>query len=1008
MNFKNTLPKILMSILLGVVFTLSYGQTGTVSGTIVDDKKEPIMGATVKVKGSGLGAATDIDGKYTIANVPTGKQVLQISYIGFASAEQTLDVAAGTNAAPNFTLREDNKILNEVVVVGYGTQIKKDVSSSLSEVKSDVIADKPVYDFTSSLQGQAAGVQITTDNGLAGATTTVRIRGTKSLSNSAEPLYVVDGVPIVAYDISNADATSGYNISPMSSIAPNDIESVVILKDAAATAIYGSRGANGVIVVTTKHGKSGKPKVDFSFTTGISQAAHVISILDGPQYQKLHQQANANDIASGGVATPYLYGITDSTAANTNWLKQILRIGHFEDANVSISGGTANTTYYLGMGFRDDNSFMIGNKFQRASFRGNLNHEVNKYFSIGFNSSLSYTYNKYVPTSYVGGLGAAESTMLPIYPVYNKDGSYFQPAINPVAQINLNNSENNTFRTVSDAFCNINPVSGLTIRNEFGIDMINQMEDFYTSPIISGLPTGTATDRRDFYFTWNLNTTVDYKKEINANNVIDFLVGFNPNETTEKFSYVSQTGFPVSTFTQPQGGSTIIAGIAGTGRQYSFVSYLARLNYTLFNRFLFQASFRADGSSRFAPENRYGYFPAFSLGYVMSDEKFFNRKQSVLSFFKLRASIGETGNANMSTDFAYMSTYSGGQNYAGYTGIGPSNLPVQDLRWETTLKADVGFDFGLLHDRLSGTFDFYRENTFNLLVSAAPLTPSSGFTSTTRNIGSLYNQGAELQLISNNLSPKSKFQWKTTLNIATNANKVTNLGSVASVGGTNYGNNEAVVGQPVGVWLLAKYAGVDPETGKTLIYDLSGNKVIATAGNSVADAVPVGRPYPYFQGGLTNTFSYKGIDLTVLLTFSYGNQIYDDDGKRQTGDMAFGWNQLTDALNAWTTPGQVTNVPRLSNTQNYDINTTRYLYDASYLRLRTLTLGYTFPARIAEKMKMRMFRIYVSGQNLATATQYKGWDPETNRDGSGAITQGVSYLNTPQARVYSFGFNVGF
>ena len=1008
MIFKNTLPRILLTILLGVIFTLSYAQTGTVNGTVLDDKKAPVMGATVKIKGTGLGAATDMDGKYTIENVPTGAQVLQISYIGYSNLEQSLTVSVGVNTAPNYSLKEDSKVLNEVVVVGYGTQIKKEVSSSLSEVKSDVLADKPVYDFTSSLQGQAAGVQITTDNGLAGATTTVRIRGTKSLSNSADPLYVVDGVPIVSYDISNADATSGYNISPMSSIDPNDIESVVILKDAAATAIYGSRGANGVIVVTTKHGKAGKPKVDFSFTTGISQAAHVISLLDGPQYQKLHQQANANDIANGGAASPYLYGITDSTAANTNWLKQLLRTGHFEDANVSISGGTANTTYYIGMGFRDDNSFMVGNRFQRASFRGNLNHEVNKYFTIGFNTSLSYTYNKYVPTSYVGGLGAAESIMLPIYPIYNKDGSYFQPAINPVAQLNLNNSENNTFRTVSDAYFNFNPVAGLTIRNEFGVDMINQMENFYTSPIITGDSSGIATDRRDFYFTWNLNTTIDYKKDINDNNAIDVLVGFNPNETTEKFSYISQTGFPVSTFTQPQGGTTILAGIAGTGRQYSFISYLARLNYTLFKRFLFQVSFRADGSSRFAPQNRYGYFPAASFGYVLSDEKFFNKKQKALSFFKFRASVGETGNANMSTDFAYLSTYSGGQNYYNYTGIGPSNLPVTDLKWETTLKADVGFDFTLLNGRLSGVFDFYQENTFNLLVSSAPLTPSSGFTSTTRNIGSLYNRGAELQLMSNNLGPKCPLQWKTTLNIATNANKVTNLGSVAAVTGTNYGNNEAIVGQPVGIWLLAKFAGVDPETGKTLIYDLSGNKVVATAGNTVADAVPVGRPYPYFQGGITNTFTYKGIDLTVLLTFSYGNQVYDDDGKRQTGDMAFGWNQLTVAQTAWSAPGQVTNIPQLSNTQNYDINTTRYLYDASYLRLRSLTLGYTFPSQIAAKMKMRMFRIYVSGQNLATATKYTGWDPETNRDNSGAITQGVSYLNTPQARVYSFGFNVGF
>ncbi len=1016
MILKNTLPKIILSILLGVVFTLSYGQTGTVNGTVLDDKKEPVMGATIKVKGSGLGAATDMDGKYSIANVPTGKQVLQISYIGYTSLEQELEVTEGVNSATASTLKEDNKVLSEVVVVGYGTQIKKEVSSSLSEVKSDALADRPVYDFTSSLQGQAAGVDIVTDNGLAGATTTVRVRGTKSLTNSSEPLYVIDGVPIVSYDISNADATSGYNISPMSSIDPADIESVVILKDASATAIYGARGAGGVILVTTKHGKSGKTKVDISFNTGMSQAAHVISLENGPQYMQSYYGAWRNDSAATMAANPngpkpaftgYPQGITAATAANTNWLKLLLRTGHYEDVNVAVSGGDAKTTYYLGMNFRDDQSFMVGNAFKRASFRANLDHTVNKYFSIGFNSSLAYTFNQYVPTSTAGGLGAAESIMLPIYPVYNKDGSYFLPSQNPVAQINLDKSQNNTYRSVSDAYLTVTPVTGLTFRNDFGIDMINQLENFYTAPTILQGDSGIATDRRDFYFTWNLNTTLDYKKEINENNAIDFLVGFNPTETTEKYTYISQTGFPTTTFTQPQGGTTILAGLAGTGRQYSFISYLARFNYTLFKRFIFQLSGRADGSSRFAAGNRYGYFPAGSVAYVMSDEKFFNKKQHAMNLFKIRASVGETGNANMTTDFAYLSTY-GATTYAGYQAITPNNLPVNNLTWETTLKADVGFDLSFLQGRVSATLDLYRENTYNMIISAYPLSPSSGFSTDTRNVGSLYNEGIELQINTNNLGPKSPVGWKTTLNIATNKNEVTNLGGVAQVAGTNYGNNRAILDEPVGVWDLAKYAGIDPKTGQTLIYDLSGNKVVATAGNTVADAVPVGRPYPYIFGGLNNTFTYKGFDLGVMLTFSVGNQIYDDDGKRQTGDMAFGWNQLTDALNAWTTPGQNTNIPKLSLVQNYDINTTRYLYNASFLRLRNITFGYTIPASAAAKMKMRSLRIYVSGQNLAVATQYKGWDPETNRDNSGGITQGVSYLNSPQARIYQFGFNIGF
>jgi len=994
-------------VLLSVISTLSFAQTGTISGTIVDTKKEALIGATVRVKGTALGAATDIDGKFTIKDVPVGKQTLTFSYIGYTPMDVPVDVKAGDNAIPSVTMKDDAAMLNDVVVVGYGTQVKKDISSSLSEVKSDVIGDKPVYDFTSALQGQAAGVQITTDNGLAGATTTVRIRGTKSLSNSAEPLYVVDGVPIISYDISNAEGADGYNVSPLQNINPADIASVVILKDAAATAIYGARGANGVIVITTKQGNAGKTKVDVSFQTGMSQAAHVISLLDGPQFEKLYTEATLNDCPTCPVTFPN--GITAATAANTNWLKQILRTGHYEDGNVSMSGGDAKSTFFVGLGFRDDKGFILGNAFQRASLRTNLTHEVNKYFSMGFNSSLTYTYNKYVPQGATGGLGAAESIMLPIYPVYNKDGSYFLPNENPVAAINLNKSEGNTFSSISNAYMEVKPLPGLTFRNEFGINMINQLEDFYTSPVVLLGDSGIAADRRDFYFTWNLNSTLDYKKDINANNSIDVLVGINPNETTEKFSYISQTDFPVNTFTQPQQGAITLSDIAGTGRQYAFMSYFGRANYTLDQRYLFQVSFRADGSSRFAPGNRYGYFPAASVGWIMSEEKFFKKKQDKFSFFKVRASVGSTGNSEMSTDWAYLSAYGGGQNYAGITGIGPTNLPVPNLRWETTVKTDVGFDYGFLNNRISGLLDFYEENTSNMLISAYPLTPSSGFSTTTSNIGALFNRGIEFSITSNNLKAKSKLGWKTTINLATNQNRVTNLGGALSVPGTNYGNNAAVLGQPVGVWLLAKYAGIDPETGQILIYDSTGkNKVVATAANTVAYEKPVGRPYPYLQGGMTNTFTYAGFDLTVLLTFSVGNQIYDDDGKRQTGDMAFGWNQLTDALNAWTTPGQVTNIPKLSLVQNYDLNTTRYLYNASFLRLRTLTFGYSLPPSTVAKMKMRSLRFYISAQNLAVWTQYKGWDPETNRDNSGAITQGVSYLNTPQARIFSVGFNVGF
>ena len=542
--------------------------------------------------------------------------------------------------------------------------------------------------------------------------------------------------------------------------------------------------------------------------------------------------------------------------------------------------------------------------------------------------------------------------------------------------------------------------------------MINQLENFYYPKYLSSDSLGHAADRRDFYFTWNYTASLDFKKQFKENHFFEALVGYNATATIEKFSYLEGKGFPSESFTEPQQAATTVAATAGTGRQFNFASYFGRLNYKFKNRYLFQASFRADGSSRFAPDNRWGYFPAGSVAWVVSEEPFFKR-QHVMSFLKIRTSAGLTGNAEFTNDFAYYSTFSAGNNYANTPGIAPTQTSVKDLRWESTLKTGVGIDFGFFDGRLSGLIDYYYEKTYNLLVQGAPLTPSSGYSSVTRNQGSLTNQGVELQLTSYNMKNKSKFQWRTTVNFGLNRNKVTDLGGVPEVSGTNYGDNRAIVGQPVGIWYLAQYAGVDKQTGLMMINtgmksSTGGDSLeVANATNTVKYRKASGTPYPLFYGGLQNQFSYKGIELDVMLTYSYGQSIYDDAGKRQVGNMGYGFNQYTEALNRWQNPGDVTDVPKLSLQRNYDINTTKDLHDGSYLRLKTITLAYNLPQSALAKMKMRMFRIYISGQNIATATSYKGWDPETNREKSGSITQGVTYLSTPQARAFSIGINFG-
>lgn len=998
--------------LLSVICTLSYAQTGNLTGVVLSEKNEGLIGATVKVKGTSTGGSCDLDGKYSIMNIPVGDQTFVVSYIGFTPREIVINIKEGENVQPAIVLKEDKMQLNEVVVVGYGTQVKHDMSSAAATVKAADLMDKPVYNFTSALAGEAAGVQITTDNGAAGATTTVRVRGTHSLSSSADPLYVIDGVQIVAYDISIAatgGGSLGYNVSPLSNINPSDIESIEVLKDAAATAIYGARGANGVIIVTTKSGKEGKTKIDFSYTAGITTPAHEIKMLNGQQYVQLYQEAYRNDSIAhvpGAQNFKTRFGFSPDSAANTDWLKQVFRTGYYNEANLSTSGGNAKTTFYAGLGYRGEQTFLKGNSFQRVSLRTNVTHTASKYFDFGVNISLTRTDNHYVPTSYAGGLGAAQSSMLPIFPVYNHDGTYNADAgTNPVAQINLIKQDNISWRTIDNIFFNIHFLKNFTWHNEFGIDLIEQNETLFYPTLITGV-SGTAQNRTDEYFTYNYTSSLDYKKEFKEKHFFEALIGANATATIEKFSFEQGTGLVNPAFTQVQNAvPDSTTGTAGTGRQWSFASFFGRLNYKYNNRYLFQVSFRADGSSRFSPGNRFGYFPAGSFGWVISEEKFF-KQQRAMNFLKFRASSGLVGNAEFTNDFAYYSTF-GTTSYAGQQAITPTQTAVNNLTWESTLKNDVGVDYGFFDGRLSGLIDFYYEYTYNELVQAYPLSPSSGYSTVTENRGKTRNDGLEIQLTSYNMKTKSKFQWKTTVNFALNRNKVLDLGGVAQIQGTGPNRNRAIVGQPIGVYWLAQYAGVDPATGSPMIYDFNGHKVAATATSVETYAKPMGRPYPIFQGGFTNTFSYHGFDLQVLLTYSYGNQIYDDGGKYQSYTLSNYFNQTTDILARWQKAGDVTNIPKLSTVNWDNLNSSLFLHDASYLKVKNIILSYSLPMSVVTKMKMRNFRIFVSVQNLATLTPYKGWDPEYNRDNSGAITQGASYLGTPQARAYSIGFNFG-
>ncbi len=1004
--------------LISVNITLLQAQNASISGKVVDDEGLPAIGATVAIKGTSTGTTTDLDGKYQLSDLDTGTYTLRFSYIGFATQEQTLQLSAGEQKTLDINLQEDALLLDQVVVVGYGTKVKRNISSAISSVSAEEIRDKPVHNFTSALQGKAAGVQITTDNGLAGSPTTMRIRGTKTLSSSAEPLYVIDGIPLLTNDISDAGNRLGYNTSPLSNINPNDIESIEILKDAAATSIYGARGANGVVLITTKSGKqNAAAMIDVNYNSGLSAASNRLKMLNGQQYADLYREAWDNDVADGLISPQKPFelpnNIPEDSIANTDWIDEVLRIGRYHDLNLSVSKGWKKVNTYFGGAIRDENTFLAGNKFQRMSFRNNLSYSPLKTLSMGYNMSISNTANKYALSGWAGGIGRAQSTALPIFPVYNDDNSFyaFTNETNPVQEITLLDNRNNSLRTLGNAFVDYEITPGLRFRNEFGLDLIDQKEYFFTPAGMGyrinedGDSIVQAEDRNIKYTTWNLNTILSYSKALNENHDLEVMGGFNPNHTVEDYRYIKAIEFESDEPSPIENAQIVEIDTAGKGQEYSFASFFGRLNYEINKKYLFQVSFRLDGSSRFGANNKWGNFPSASFGWIISDEPFLFESR-VLTFLKLRTSVGTVGNAEIG-NFDQYSFFSIHQNYAGEAGIGPDNIASADLSWETTTKTDLGLDFGFWQNRISGTIELYYEETKDVLIKNFPLSPSSGFGSLpAKNIGKLSNQGIEVQITSNNINPKRKLKWKTDLNFSAYKNKVLDLGGLADVSGSNFGENRAIVGQPVGVFFIAESAGIDPETGQEMIYDLEGNIVPLDASNSVTERKPMGQPYPTFFGGIKNEFEFKNLGLEFLVVYAYGQKIYDDHGKRQVGNMGFGWNQDIRTLDRWQQPGDQTDVPKLSLNRNYDLNTSRHLHDASYIRLRNVTLYYNFPDNLLKKFKLRGMRIFLAGQNLYVLTPYKGWDPEVNRDSSGAITQSVTYLSPPQSRTISAGINL--
>lgn len=1002
-------------------------QERRVTGKVISaEDGNALPGVSVVVKGTNKGTQTDADGNYSLV-LPANISTLVFSFVGVTTQE----VSIGSRSVVNVSLSNDTRSLDEVVVTGYGSESKRNLTGNIAKVAAKDIENIPVPSVEQAIQGKVAGVQITSLNGKVGQGLQIRVRGSSSLTASSQPLYVIDGIPITSQDQSSSTAPT----NPIADLNPNDIESLEILKDASAAAIYGARASNGVVLITTKKGKTGKTVFEASASVGGSKPTHLRQWLNTQQYVELFQEARANSEALGipvYSATSLSNRFTRYAAGdaagwqgatpkyNTDWQKEAFQNAPSQQFDLNARGGDAKTRFFISGQYFDQSGIIIKNRFRRLSGRVNLDHSATDKLTLGVNFNLSHSINDRVSNDNAFSTPMQIIALPPMTPVIdprtNQLSGDYTLYYNPLLNRDFAAIQARVYRVIGNAYADYKLLPGLSFRTEFGTDLLGQQEDEYygrETARNTGAPNGLGANSFRQVANYTTNNYFTFGRTFAEKHDVDATVGMSYQESRNNFNSVTGQQFPSSAYKQITSAAKITAG-DGQETRFSFLSYFARVNYRFNNRYLLGVSGRTDGSSRFGANNKYGFFPAASVGWIITEEPFLKNVQA-LSLLKVRASYGLTGNAeigNFSSLALYAATNNAGTSagYAGVPGQAPSQIPNPDLTWEKTLQTDIGLEFGFLSNRFTGEIDYYQKNTSGLLLNVN-VPGSSGFRTQLRNVGKLENKGFEFVFNSNNLT--GAFKWTTSLNLAYNKNVVTDLGGTTITGSFL---NRAQEGQPLGVFVGPEYAGVDPQNGDALYYkntlNTDGSRDRTTT-NSYNDAayVPLGSPTPKFIGGITNTFGFAGIDLSVLFSGQSGNYIYNGGGKFQQANGDFFDNQSIDQLNRWRKPGDITNVPQARLLGgNGTGESSRYLQKGDYLRLRTVTLGYTLPKTLTNKAHLSRVRIYATGQNLLTFTNYTGWDPEVNSDAytGNPVNLGIDFYSAPQPRTIIGGIQIGF
>ncbi len=1013
----------------------------TVIGKVIDEKDAPMIGVSVQVKNSGIGVTTYPEGRFTI-NAPNNRSTLVISYSGYVAQELSL-----TNVT-DYTIRMVPAInsLNDVVVVGYSTQRRRDVSGSVVSVSADQIKNQTVTGFDQALKGQAAGVQVVQNSGAPGSGVVVRIRGSSSITAGNDPLYVIDGFPVTG----GVRGTEALPVSsnPLNSINPADIESIDILKDASATAIYGSRGANGVVIVTTKSGKSGKGKITFDTYAGLQNVTKKVDVLNAEEFVAYHIESRNNGwLQSGGnPATPNASRGTYAVApiyfdpgkwAHTDWQDEIFRTGSVQNYNLAFTGGNENTRYAISASHFINNGVIIETYLKRYAVKINVDTKLNDRFNVGVRLTPSYTVNHEANSDghFTGAIVGEALRLAPIIGVYQPDGSYTNPLAlrnpqnlgslgavdNPVAKAKEDKYDLSQGRILGNIFIEYKISNNLKFKTSVGLDAnFNRTHRFLSSKTgragtaPPNVPSGIATSGQEL--EWLNENLLTYNKRLGSNSMLTAIAGFSVQKNDYQFIQVNGNNYPNDNVQYVSAAGIVNAGTENRS-QWSLVSYFGRVNYSLADKYILTATLRRDGSSRFGAENKYGLFPSGAIAWRMSEENFM-RNIPFVSDFKWRLSYGISGN-NSIPNYAFVPNivnigYVLGTTPTVVNAIAAGRLANPFVTWETKKSINLGVDIGLLKNRITFTADHYKSNTTGLLLNVN-IPAVSGFGTSLQNIGEVENKGTEFTINTQNLVNKVK--WNTNFNISFNRNKVVALGGAAG-DFIDVGSSRTIVGQPLGRFYMRVTEGIfntQEEINKHAVQDnfpRPGDRKFKDVNNDGVvnnnDLDFVGDPNPDFNYGLTNTVSYKNVDLNLSMYGIYGNDIYYNYavGANLNGNL----NQDGVIRGRWMSPENpgTGNIPRaiFGPPTLTDVPSDFYILDGSFLRISNITLGYTFPRN--NKLKISNARLYVSAQNLFTITKYPGYDPEIGAGGGNPLSNGVDAGIYPMSKMFSVGFNLTF